>query len=82
MLLSALSIVLAMLSLLGPRGFGGLYLPPATALASGAAALAIAVYVRHSRGGRGPQLLCEVSLALAICACVATGVAALAIGRG
>jgi hypothetical protein len=77
--LAAVPSMLALLSLSGLRGLGGLYLSPAVSFALGVAALALAMQVRRS--GRDIQLLCEIGIALAVTACAAGALAALVTGH-
>jgi hypothetical protein len=74
-------VVLATVSLLGLRGFGGFYLSPVASFAVGGVALATTILSSRScRVGAG-QTIWEIGLALAISTCGAALVAALIAGQ-
>lgn len=75
---SALSVVLAMMSIFGLRGIAGLDLSPAVAFALGVAAL---VMGRRSHNVRELTVTGEIGFALALIACVAAAVAILSVGH-
>jgi hypothetical protein len=81
LLLAAAPGVVAMASILGLRGFGGHYLSPGVSFGMGVVALAAATQLHRSLVRNHFPALCEIGLALAIVASVASALAAAITGQ-